>query len=93
MNSKHSWFFYFDGKPELKHQQQSLQVSPINLSVTTTNNCASPETTRMHAAKLFASISVSGKIGQDYANWLTGSGGGYKKDRTDKQIEKRSFQF
>ena len=93
MNSKHSWFFYFDGKPELKHQQQSLQVSPTNLSVTTTSDCASTETTRMHATKLFPSFSVSGKIGQDFANWLTGSGGGYKKDRTAQQIAKRSFKF
>ena len=93
VNSKHSWFFYFDGKPELKHQQQSLQVSPANLSVTTTSDCASTETTRMHAAKLFPSFSVSGKIGQDFANWLTGSGAGYKKDRTAQQIAKRSLKF
>ena len=32
-------------------------------------------------------------MGQDFANWLTGSGGGYKKDRTAKQIAKRSFKF
>ena len=63
VNSKHSWFFYFDGKPELKHRQQSLQVSPTNLSVTTTSDSASTETTRMHATKLFSSFSVSGKIG------------------------------
>ena len=47
----------------------------------------------MHATKLFPSFSVSGKIGQDYANWLTGSGGGYKKDPTAKQKAKRSFKF
>ena len=93
VNSKHSWFFYFDGKPELKHQRQSLQVSPTNLSVTTTSDCTSTEATRMRAAKLFPSFSVSGKMGQDFANWLTGSGGGYKKDRTAKQIAKRSFKF
>ena len=92
MNSKHSWFFYFDGKPELKHQQQSLQVSPTNLFVTTTSDCASTETTRMHATKLFPSFSVSGKIGQDFANWLTGSGGGYKKYRTAQQLAQRSFK-
>ena len=57
--SKHSWFFYFDGKPELKHQQKSLQVSPTNVSVTTTSDCASTESTRMHAAKLFPSFSIN----------------------------------
>ena len=92
VNSKYSWFFYFDGKLELKHHHQSAQVSRTNLTVTTTNECASPETTRIHAVKLFPSFSVSGKMGQDFANWLTGSGGGYKKDRTAKQIAKTSFK-
>ena len=93
LNSKHSWFFYFDGKPELKHHNQSAQVSRTNLTVTTTNDCASTETTRIHAVKLFPSFSVCGKMGQDFANWLTGSGVGYKKDRTAKQIAKRSFKL
>ena len=92
VNSKHSWFFYFDEKPELKHHQESLQVCPTNLPVTTTNDCVSTETTR-HAPKLFPSFSLSGKIGQDFTNWLIGSGGGYKKDRTATQIAKRSFKF
>ena len=61
--------------------------------MTTTSDSASTETTRMHATKLFSSFSVSGKIGQDFTNWLTGSGGGHKKDRTAQQIAKRSFKF
>ena len=56
-------------------------------------DCAATETPRMHASKLLPSFSVSGKIGQDFANWLTGSGGGYKTDRTAKQLAKRSFTF
>ena len=47
----------------------------------------------MHATKLFPSFSVSGKIGRDFANWLTGSGGGYKRDRTPQQIAKRFLKF
>ena len=92
VNSKHSWFFYFDEKPELKHHQESLQVCPTNLHVNTTNDCASTETAR-HEPNLFLSFSVSGQIGQDFTNLLTGSGGGYKKDRTATQIAKRSFTF
>ena len=92
VNSKHSWFSYFDEKPELKHHQESLQVCPTNSPVATTNDCASTETTR-HAPKLLPSFSVLGKIGQDFTNWLTGSGGGYKKNRTGTQIVKRSFKF
>ena len=91
VNSKHSWFSYFDEKSELKHHQESLQVFPRNSPVATTNDCASTETTR-HAPKLLPSFSVLGKIGQDFTNWLTGSGGGYKKDRTATQIVKRSFK-
>ena len=60
--------------------------------MTTTNDCASTETTR-YTPKLFPSFSLSGKIGQDFTNWLIGSGGGYKKDRTATQIAKRSFTF
>ena len=60
--------------------------------MTTRNDCASTETTR-HTPKLFPSFSLSGKIGQDFTNWLIGSGGGYKKDRTATQIAKRSFTF
>ena len=94
VNSKHSWFFYFDEKPELKHHQESFQVFTTNspVLVAFSNDCASTESTK-HAPKLFLSFSVSGKIGQDFTNWLTGSGGGYKKDRTATQIAKRSFKF
>ena len=74
VNSKHSWFFIFDEKPELKHHQELLQVFPTNLPVTNTIDCTSTETTRHAPLKFFPSFSVSGKLGQDFTNWLIGSG-------------------
>ena len=39
------------------------------------------------------SFSVSSQIGELFTKWLTGSGGGCKKDRAAQQIAKRCFKF
>ena len=92
VNSKHSWFFYFDEKPDLTELQHSLQVQDTKLSETTTNDCESSRRPK-HGVIVVPSFSVSGQIGEAFAKWLTGSGGGCKKDRTAQQIVKRSFKF
>ena len=43
-----------------------------------------------HGARLIPSFLPSGQIGEEFTNWLTGSGGGYKKDRPAQQIVHRS---
>ena len=39
------------------------------------------------------SFSVSSQIGESFTKWLTGSGGGCKKDRVAQQIVNRCFKF
>ena len=50
------------------------------------------ETTK-HAVKLLPSFSSSCDIGEVFTKWLTGSGGGCKKDRTAQQIVTRCLKF
>ena len=46
------------------------------LPLTTTDDCTSSQT-----ARAFPAFSVFGQIGQEFTQWLTGSGGGCKKER------------
>ena len=46
-----------------------------------------------HGARLIPSFSPSGQIGDEFTNWLNGSGGGYKKDRPAQQIVNGYFSF
>ena len=39
------------------------------------------------------SCSPSGEIGEQFTTWLTGSGGGYNKDRPAQQIVSRCLKF
>ena len=85
--NKHSWFFYFDEKPNSKEITDSRNVpmvKPIQDQTT--------ETTK-HAVKLLPSFSLSSDIADVFTKWLTGSGGGYKKDRAAQQIVTRCFKF
>ena len=50
------------------------------------------ETTK-HAVKLLPSFSSSCDIAEEFTKWLTGSGGGCKKDRTAQQIVTRCLKF
>ena len=49
--------------------------------------------TKQAVRALIPSFSVSGQIGETFTNWLTESGGGYKKDRPAQQIVNRCFKF
>ena len=79
MNTKHSWFSYFDEMAELK--------VPNNSPVTTSEGDP-PNVAAKHAAGVLPSFSISGQIGEVFTKWLTGSGGSCKKDRTAQQVAK-----
>ena len=89
--TKHSWFFYFDGKPNSKDITDSLKVAS-NFSIESTIQDHTSETTK-HAVKLLPSFSLSCDIGEVFTKWLTGSGGGYKKHCAAQQIVTRCFKF
>ena len=79
VNTKHSWFFFFDEKPvaSTKELADDDKASEI----------AKPP------ARVLPSFSVCSQIGESFTKWLTGSGGGCKKDRAAQQIVKRCFKF
>ena len=83
VNTKHSWFFYFDEKPDSKEMDFPMK-NTIQDQIS--------ETTK-HAVKLLPSFSSSCDIGEVFTKWLTGSGGGCKKDRTAQQIVTRCLKF
>ena len=65
-----------------------LTDMPLTDKQTCTDDCTSSQT-----ARAFPAFSVFGQIGQEFTQWLTGSGGGCKKERAAQQIVKRSFKF
>ena len=91
VNTKHSWFFYFDEKPNSTEITDSLKVAS-NFSLEGATQDQTSKTTK-HAVKLLPSFSLSCDIGEVFTKWLTGSGGGYKKDRAAQQIVTRCFKF
>ena len=91
VNTKHSWFFYFDEKPNSTEITDLLKVAS-NFSLEGTTQDQTSKTTK-HAVKLLPSFSLSCDIGEVFTKWLTGSGGGYKKDRAAQQIVTRCFKF
>ena len=92
VNTKHSWFFYFDEKPADSKLATNSSEMPKKSSTSGTDGDISHASTR-HGARLIPSFSPSGQIGEEFTNWLTGSGGGYKKDRAAQQIVNRCFKF
>ena len=91
VNTKHSWFFYFDDKPNSKVITDSLKVAS-NFSIEGTIQDQTSKTTK-NGVKLLPSFSLSCNIGEVFTKWLTGSGGGCKKDRAARQIVARCFKF
>ena len=88
VSTKHCWFYYFDEKPDLSSFKDTLEVPVNKFPLTTTDDCTSSQT-----ARTLPAFSVFGQIGQEFTQWLTGSGGGYKKQRAAQQIVRRSFKF
>ena len=84
VNIKHSWFFYFDEKPDLGELAACAKEGA--------NDAKSGEIA-IQTARVLPSFSVSSQIGESFTKWLTGSGGGCKKDRVAQQIVNRCFKF
>ena len=84
VSTKHSWFFFFDEKPDLG----GFVASTKEL----VDEDKSSEITK-HTHTALPSFSASSQIGELLLKWLTGSGGGCKKDRVAQQIVKSCFKF
>ncbi len=82
--TKHSWLFYFNEKRDLRGlaAYEKEGVNDVKLRDIT-----------VQMVGVLPSFSVSSKIGESFAKWLTGSGGGCKKVRVTQQIVKRCFKF
>ena len=80
VNTRHSWFFFFDENPDISGTKELA------------DDDTSGEITKQ-TARVMPSFSVSSQIGELFTKWLTGSGGGCKKDRAAQQIAKRYFKF
>ncbi|XP_068734477.1 uncharacterized protein, partial [Montipora capricornis] len=95
VNNKHSWFFYFDEKPrvDLKIAANSSKVPTKSCASSTVVDDVSSGTRSKPSARSIPSFSTSGQIGEQFATWLSGSGGGYKKERTAQQIVNRCLKF
>ena len=92
VNTKHSWFFYFDEKPtDSKLATNSSEIP--NKSSTSGTGCDISHASTKPGARLISSLSPSCQIGDEFKNWLTGSGGGYKKGRPAQQIINRYCKF
>ena len=95
VNNKHSWFFYFDEKPrvDLKLAANSSKVPTKSCASSTVVDDVSSCTRSKPGARSIPSLSTSGQIGEQFATWLSGSGGGYKKERPAQQIVNRCLKF
>ena len=80
VNTRHSWFFFFDEKPDVSSAKDLADDDTLS------------EITKQ-PARVLPSFSVSNQIGELFTKWLTGIGGGCKKDRIAQQILKRCFKF
>ena len=65
--NKHSWFFYFDKKPQFERNDRFAKVAS-NVPMVNTIQDQTSETTR-HAGKLLPSFSLSCDIGEVFTRW------------------------
>ena len=84
VNTKHGWFYFFDQKPE----QEGLVASAKEDADDDKSSKGTIQTGR-----ILPSFPASSQIGESFTKWLSGSGGGCKKDRVAQQIVKRCFKF
>ena len=84
VKSKHSWYYYFDEKPD------SIQIESFDGQAN--NNTATDQKTarKMRTIATFDKTSI---IAKNFLSWLTGSGGGCKSDRQAQQIVNRCLKF
>ena len=86
VKNKHSWYYYFDEKPD------SAQIDTLN--VDETDKCeASDQKITPRKSRAIASFDSTNKIAKNFFSWLTGSGGGCKSDRQAQQIVSKCLKF
>ncbi|CAH3165112.1 unnamed protein product, partial [Porites evermanni] len=86
VKNKHSWYYYFDGKPD------SAQIDTLN--VDETKKCeASDQKIIPRKSRAIASFDPTNNIARNFFSWLTGSGGGCKSDRQAQQIVSKCLKF
>ena len=86
VKNKHSWYYYFDEKPD------SAQID--SLHVDQNNNCkANDQRITPRKSRAIASFDPTNNIAKNFFSWLTGSGGGCKSDRQAQQIVSKCLKF
>ena len=86
VKNKHSWYYYFDEKPE------SAQID--SLHVDQNNKCeAIEQKIAPRKSRAIASFDPTNNIAKNFFSWLTGSGGGCKSDRQAQQIVSKCLKF
>ena len=84
VKSKHSWYYYFDEKPD------SAQIESFDGQAN--NNTATDQRTA-RKMRTVATFDKTSNIAKNFLSWLTGSGGGCKSDRQAQQIVNRCLKF
>lgn len=84
VKSKHSWYYYFDEKPD-SVQKESFDGEANN------NTATDQKTARK--MRTVATFDKTSNIAKNFMSWLTGSGGGCKSDRQAQQIVNRCLKF
>ena len=86
VKNKHSWYYYFDEKPD------SAQID--SLHVDQNNKCeAIEQKIPPRKSRAIASFDSTNNIAKNFFSWLTGSGGGCKSDRQAQQIVSKCLKF
>ena len=86
VKNKHSWYYYFDEKPD------SAQID--SLHVDQNNKCeAIEQKIPPRKSRAIASFDPTNNIAKNFFSWLTGSGGGCKSDRQAQQIVSKCLKF
>lgn len=81
INTKHSWFSYFDEKHNSKQFTESLKIRKMEMKQAKPQDMACSYFLYFHS---LVTLAV-------FTKWLTGSGGGCKKYRAAQQIVTRCF--
>ena len=84
VKSKHSWYYYFDEKPD------SAQIESFDGQAN--NNTATDQKTA-RKMRTVATFDKTSNIAKNFLSGLTGSGGGCKSDRQAQQIINRCLKF
>ena len=88
VNTKHRWLFYFGEKPNSKDLPTVAGTFPVK----NTNEDKTSVETAKHAVKLLPSFLLSCDIGEVFTKWLTGNGGGCRKDRAAQTNSDKMFK-